>query len=71
VSPAIRTNQGFWIVKVTDRKQVRNDVTFEQARERISSFLHEQRYRRLIEDLLAELDRSQSQAVFPASYWGN
>jgi hypothetical protein len=69
VSPAIRTNQGYWIVKVTDRKQVRNDVTFEQARERIASFLHEQRYRRLIDDQLAELRQSQFRAVFPASYW--
>jgi parvulin-like peptidyl-prolyl isomerase len=71
VSPPIRTNQGFWIVKVTDRKQVRNDVTFEQARERISAFLHEQRYRRMIGDLLVELRQSQPRAVFPENYWAN
>lgn len=71
VSPAIRTNQGFWIVKVTDRKQVRNDVTFEQARERISGFLHEQRYRRTIEDLLVELRQSRPRAVFPKNYWAD
>jgi parvulin-like peptidyl-prolyl isomerase len=71
VSPPIRTNQGYWIVKVTDRKQVRNDVTFDQAKERISTFLHERHYRQVVDSLLAELRKNQVWSVLPANYWAN
>ena len=41
VSPIIHTNQGYWIIKVTDRKAVRKDIAFDQAKERIGSFLYQ------------------------------
>jgi foldase protein PrsA len=71
VSPTIHTNQGYWIVKVTDRKQVRNSVTFEEATEHISSFLHDQRYRQTVDELLAVLRQEHPPTVFPDNYWAN
>jgi len=69
VSPVLRTNQGYWIIKVTDRKQVRSDVKFEQARDRVTAFLHQLKSRQVLEALLAETRRSVPVQVFPGNYW--
>jgi parvulin-like peptidyl-prolyl isomerase len=71
ISPVLHTNQGYWIVKVTDRKQVRNDVTFEQAKERVSSFLYQKRYRQTVDSLLGELKRANPPRLLPSNYWMN
>jgi parvulin-like peptidyl-prolyl isomerase len=71
VSPLIHTNQGYWLVKVTDRKQVRNDVVFDDAKERINTFLHDQSYRQAVDGLLTQLQTAHPVQLFPMNYWAN
>jgi parvulin-like peptidyl-prolyl isomerase len=71
VSPIVHTGQGYWILKVTDWKKVRNGVTFDDVKERISTFLHNQRYRQAADGLLAELRVAHPVQLFPMNYWAN
>jgi parvulin-like peptidyl-prolyl isomerase len=69
VSPIIHTQEGYWIVKVTDRKRVRKDVTLEQANDAIRQFLFESRSRQLIEELLTRLRKEHPVTIFPGNFW--
>jgi parvulin-like peptidyl-prolyl isomerase len=69
VSPVLRTNQGYWIVKVTDRTPVRSDVAFEQAREHIVQFLHQLKSRQVLDQLLDDIRRTAPTRVFPENFW--
>jgi len=71
VSPIVHTNQGYWILKVTDRKQVRNSVAFDDAKERISTFLHDQRYRQAVDGLLDQQRAAHPVQLLPMNYWAN
>jgi peptidyl-prolyl cis-trans isomerase C len=69
VSPIIHTREGYWIVKITDRKQVLNTVTYEQAQERIHNFLYARKSEQTLNDLLAGLKQNVPTRMFPANYW--
>ena len=69
VSPIIHTNQGYWIIKVTDRKAVRKDIAFDQAKERIGSFLYQLKSRQALDDLLTGLRAGTPVLLYPSDYW--
>lgn len=69
IGPIVHTNQGYWLIKVTDRKKVRSAVTFEQAKDRIERFLFQQKSRQLVEDLLGDLRKTYQVVLFPGNYW--
>lgn len=68
LTPVLHTREGYWIIKAVDRKQVRNDITFDQGQTHITDFLRELRQQQLLDDFVAGLRQATFTQVFPANY---
>jgi parvulin-like peptidyl-prolyl isomerase len=50
----VKTQYGFHIIKVTDKKDAKT-VTFDEAKEKITGYLKEQKKRTAVNDLIASV----------------
>lgn len=69
ISPILRTREGYWLLKVTDRRRVLNAITFEQAQERIRRYLYARKARQVLDELLGDLKQRWPVQFFVANFW--
>lgn len=65
ISGVIQAPDGFYLVKVVDKKQVKKDVAFEDQTEYIYSVLYYQKSRSTVESLLAEMKKKSKVVLHP------
>jgi parvulin-like peptidyl-prolyl isomerase len=65
LSGVIPAPDGFHLVKLIDKKQVKKDVAFEEETEYIYTVLYYQKSRRTVESLLAEAKKKQKVELHP------
>jgi parvulin-like peptidyl-prolyl isomerase len=68
-SGILHSREGYWIVRVTDRRKVRNDVTFDQAQDRIAVFVRRLKQQQRLDALLGDLRRQYPVRLFPDNFW--